>query len=118
VRWKNTTRRGCGRIPAAPIPNGTRTPPPARCGVWTRNWGITGLYPTHRDQIEYRADVGNDLIEHELVEVYVADAPNNLRITPNPTEVMATRWVDFYDLSADVTRHPEHYTPWPANLSA
>ena len=87
---------------------------PAACALrrLDEELGITGLYPTHRDQIEYRADVGNDLIEHELVEVYVADAPNNLRITPNPSEVMATRWVDFYDLSADVTRHPKHYTPW------
>ncbi|ARU02604.1 isopentenyl-diphosphate Delta-isomerase [Yoonia vestfoldensis] len=87
---------------------------PAACALrrLDEELGITGLYPTHRDQIEYRADVGDGLIEHELVEVYVADAPNNLRIAPNPAEVMATAWVDFYDLSADVTRHPEHYTPW------
>ncbi len=74
--------------------------------------GITGLYPTHRDQIEYRADVGGGLIEHEVVEVYVADAPDDLALTPNPDEVMATRWVDFYDLCADVARHPDQYTPW------
>ncbi|MEO1637954.1 MAG: isopentenyl-diphosphate Delta-isomerase [Pseudomonadota bacterium] len=74
--------------------------------------GITGLYPTHRDQIEYRAEVGNGLIEHEVVEVFVADAPNNLKITPNPSEVMATKWVDFYELCADVARHPGAYTPW------
>ena len=74
--------------------------------------GITGLYPTHRDQIEYRADVGGGLIEHEVVEVFVADAPDGLKITPNPDEVKATRWVDFYDLSADVARHPGDYTPW------
>ncbi|MFN3663721.1 isopentenyl-diphosphate Delta-isomerase [Yoonia sp.] len=74
--------------------------------------GITGLHPAHRDQIEYRADVGGGLTEHELVEVYVADAPDDLMIAPDPAEVMATRWVDFYELSADVTRDPEHYTPW------
>ena len=74
--------------------------------------GITGLYPTHRQQIEYRADVGNDLTEHEVVEVYVADAPNDLQVTPNPDEVMAVRWVDFYDLRADIARHPTLYTPW------
>ncbi|PRY77630.1 isopentenyl-diphosphate delta-isomerase [Yoonia maritima] len=74
--------------------------------------GITGLYPSHRDQIEYRADVGNGLIEHEVVEVFVAEAPDDLTFTPNPDEVMATRWVDFYDLSADVARHPKNYTPW------
>lgn len=74
--------------------------------------GITGVYPSHRDQIEYRADVGNGLIEHEVVEVFVSDAPDTLRITPNPDEVMATRWVDLYELTADVARHPAQYTPW------
>ncbi len=74
--------------------------------------GITGLYPAHRDQIEYRADVGDGLIEHEVVEVFVADAPDDLKVAPNPDEVMATRWVDFYDLCADVARHPGQYTPW------
>ncbi len=74
--------------------------------------GITGLYPTHRDQIEYRADVGDGLIEYEVVEVYVADAPDDLALAPNPEEVMATRWIDFYDLCADVAQHPNRYTPW------
>lgn len=74
--------------------------------------GIKGLYPSHRDQIEYRADVGHGLIEHEVVEVFVADAPDEIDITPNPDEVMDIRWVDFYDLTAEVTRHPEQYTPW------
>lgn len=87
---------------------------PASCAVRRLNeeLGISGLYPAHRDQIEYRADVGGGLIEHEVVEVFVADAPNDLQITMNPDEVMATRWVDYYDLSADVTRHPDQYTPW------
>ncbi len=74
--------------------------------------GITGLYPSHRDQIEYRADVGNGLIEHELVEIYLATATSQLRIEPNPSEVMATRWVDLYDLKAETLRHPEKFTPW------
>jgi len=26
--------------------------------------------------------------------------------------VMNTRWVDFYELSADVAQNPDHYTPW------
>ena len=30
----------------------------------------------------------------------------------NPAEVMATKWVDFYELCADVARHPAEYTPW------
>jgi isopentenyl-diphosphate delta-isomerase len=74
--------------------------------------GITGIYLSHRDQIEYRSDVGGGLIEHEVVEVFVADAPNDLKIEMNFNEVMNARWVDFYDLSADVARHPNQYTPW------
>ncbi len=87
---------------------------PADCAVrrLREELGITGLYPAYRDQIEYRAEVGGGMIEHEVVEVFVADAPNDLRIDPNPDEVCDTRWVDFYDLSAEVARHPDAYTPW------
>lgn len=86
----------------------------AKCAVrrLDEELGIKGLCPTHRDQIEYRADVGGGLIEHEVVEVFVADAPDNLPVQMNPDEVMNTKWVDFYDLAAQVARHPETFTPW------
>ena len=74
--------------------------------------GIKGIYPSYKDTIEYRADVGEGLIEHEIVAVFVADAPDDLNVTLNPEEVMAIRWVDFYDLAAEVERHPEKFTPW------
>lgn len=74
--------------------------------------GITGLYPAHRDQVEYRADVGGGLIEHEVVEIFVADAPDDMVIDLNPDEVMACKWVGFYDLSAQVARSPDAFTPW------
>ena len=74
--------------------------------------GIKGIYPSYKDTIEYRADVGNGLIEHEVVAVFVAEAPSDLHVAPNPDEVMATRWVDIYDLAAQVERHPENFTPW------
>ncbi len=74
--------------------------------------GISGLSPVFRDQVEYRADVGGGLVEHEVVDIFVATAGKSLRITPNPDEVMDTRWVDFYDLTAEVARHPERFTPW------
>jgi len=61
--------------------------------------GIKGIYPSYKDTIEYRADVGDGLIEHEIVAVFVADAPDDLNVTLNPEEVMAIRWVDFYDLA-------------------
>lgn len=87
---------------------------PADCALrrLDEELGITGLHPSHGDEIEYRADVGDGLIEHEVVQVYVADAPDNLQFCPNPDEVMATRWVGFDDLSADVAQRPARYTPW------
>jgi isopentenyl-diphosphate delta-isomerase len=74
--------------------------------------GITGLHPVHRDQVEYRADVGNGLIEHEVVDIFIAQSDKTLKITPNPDEVSDTRWVDLYDLMAEIKRRPERYTPW------
>lgn len=74
--------------------------------------GITGLYPAHRDQLEYRADVGGGLTEHEVVDIYLAAATADLAITPNPDEVSEVEWVGFYDLAAEVKRYPERYTPW------
>jgi isopentenyl-diphosphate delta-isomerase len=74
--------------------------------------GITGITPVYRDTIEYRADVGGDLVEHEVVAVFVADAPDDLAIAENPEEVMATRWVDIHELATDVEKNPNAYTPW------
>ncbi len=74
--------------------------------------GITGLYPAHRDRIEYRAEVGNGMVEHEVVDLFLAEAPAGIDLRPNPHEVMATRWVDLYDLAAEVARWPERFTPW------
>ncbi len=74
--------------------------------------GIRGLYPAHRDRVEYRADVGKGLIEHELVDIFLADAPADLRVVPNPEEVSDVRWIDLYDLAAEVGRWPEKFTPW------
>jgi len=74
--------------------------------------GIAGLTPEFRHQLEYRADVGNGLIEHEVVDVFVAHAPADLKVVPNPAEVMAAEWVAYGDLQAFVELQPERYTPW------
>lgn len=74
--------------------------------------GISDLAPQFREQLEYRADVGNGMIEHELVDVFLAEAPDDLEVTANPAEVMDTRWVDYPTLLSDVDRHPERFTPW------
>lgn len=86
----------------------------ADCAVRRLNdeLGITGLYPAHRDQIEYRADVGNDLIEHEVVEMFIAQGDRMMTIKPNPDEVMQVEWVGLYDLAAEIARRPARFTPW------
>lgn len=86
----------------------------AHCAVRRLNeeLGITGLALEHRHHLEYRADVGGGLIEHEVVDVYLARARRGLVVEPNPDEVMAIEWVDYHDLIARVARKPEDYTPW------
>jgi isopentenyl-diphosphate delta-isomerase len=74
--------------------------------------GISGLRLIHRDQIEYRADVGNGLIEHELVEIFTAEAIALTSIHPNPTEVIDTTWLDMDDLAKQTREEPEKFTPW------
>ena len=75
--------------------------------------GLEGLSPAFRDQIEYRADVGGGLIEHEVVDLFVAQTSKEaLVLSLNPDEVAETRWVDIYDLATQVTREPDQYTPW------
>ncbi|MBC2836626.1 isopentenyl-diphosphate Delta-isomerase [Paragemmobacter straminiformis] len=87
---------------------------PAACAVrrLREELGITGLFPAFADRIEYRADVGGGLVEHELVDIFTAQAGTELGIAPDPSEVMATRWVDLYDLAAEVLRTPDKFTPW------
>ena len=74
--------------------------------------GIKGLTLTHRDRLEYRADVGSGLIEHEVVDLFLADAPETLTVNPNPEEVCETRWVALDALNEEVARRPEAFTPW------
>jgi isopentenyl-diphosphate Delta-isomerase len=74
--------------------------------------GITGLFPAFADRVEYRADVGQGLTEHELVDIFVAERTERMTLDANPDEVAEVAWVDLYDLSADVLRNPERFTPW------
>ncbi|MDG1375824.1 MAG: isopentenyl-diphosphate Delta-isomerase [Yoonia sp.] len=74
--------------------------------------GIKDLRLNHRGTVEYRADVGSGLIEHEVVEVFVAEADLDLPLNPNPAEVMATRWVRYDRLIKEVAATPAQFTPW------
>ncbi|MFZ8942939.1 MAG: hypothetical protein ACO2ZK_13400, partial [Gemmobacter sp.] len=53
------------------------------------------------------------LTEHEVVDVFVAEAAHGgLMLDPDPDEVSETRWIDLYALTAEVRRWPERFTPW------
>ena len=87
---------------------------PSQCATRSlqEEMGITGLAMQSAGQIEYRADVGNDLIEHELVDVFVATAPAHLSMALNPAEVMAAKWIERADLAKQIAQNPDHFTPW------
>lgn len=74
--------------------------------------GISGISVQYRGHVEYRADVGNGLIEHENVDVFLAQTTKPLSLSPNPQEVMATEWMDYDALVKDTAARPGRYTPW------
>ncbi|MEM1360535.1 MAG: isopentenyl-diphosphate Delta-isomerase [Pseudomonadota bacterium] len=74
--------------------------------------GITGLYPALRDTVEYRADVGGGLVEHEVVDLFLAHTGMDLKLNINPAEVMQVEWIGIYDLAAEIARRPSRFTPW------
>lgn len=74
--------------------------------------GATGLALASRDRVEYRAEVGGGLVEHELVDLFLAQAGPGLALRPDPAEVMAVRWIDLAALRAEIAARPEAFTPW------
>ena len=74
--------------------------------------GISDIYPGKRDTVEYRADVGGGMVEHEVVEIFLATAPKSLVVRPNPDEVLQVEWVGLFDLAAEAARRPGRFTPW------
>jgi isopentenyl-diphosphate delta-isomerase len=74
--------------------------------------GITGLHMQYRGEVEYRADVGDGLIEHEVVQVYLTHASREMAFEVNPEEVMATRWIAHDTLLQELHDTPSKFTPW------
>jgi isopentenyl-diphosphate Delta-isomerase len=74
--------------------------------------GISGIPLQPAGCVEYRADVGGGLVEHELVQVFTAQASPGLVVAPNPDEVMEIAWMDREALADDCRRRPARYTPW------
>jgi isopentenyl-diphosphate delta-isomerase len=58
----------------------------------------------------YKADVGNNLTEHELDHVFIGSS--DALPSPDPQEVMDYRYTSPGDIEKDLREHPEHYTTW------
>ena len=43
---------------------------------------------------------------------FIAPATRALKMKLNPEEVDEVRWVDLYELRAEIDRRPERFTPW------
>lgn len=74
--------------------------------------GIRSLPLERRGGVEYRADVGEGLVEHEEVAVFVGRADRSIALSPDAAEVMETRWVRISALEARVRARPQDYAPW------
>lgn len=74
--------------------------------------GLDQVHPTFVGQVEYRADVGGGMIEHELVDVFRAEIDRSAPFRPDSAEVMDLAWVSLPDLIVAVGRDPGRFTPW------
>ena len=63
-------------------------------------------------KVEYRADVAGGLTEHEVVDIFTAEAPAGVEPVANPDEVAATAWMTLADLRRQIAVRPERFTPW------
>ncbi len=74
--------------------------------------GIVDVHLSYRDTVEYRADVGGGLIEHEVVDIFLGEMGPRATIKPNPDEVMDTIWRPIDTLAEEVSANPSRFTPW------
>ncbi|MEM8811002.1 MAG: isopentenyl-diphosphate Delta-isomerase [Pseudomonadota bacterium] len=68
---------------------------------------------TERGVIEYSADVGGGLHEHEKVTLFVGTVNrDSVETNLNPEEVSEVRWIGRDDLFSEVRADPDRFTPW------
>ncbi|WP_415326596.1 isopentenyl-diphosphate Delta-isomerase [Chryseobacterium sp. MMS23-Vi53] len=58
----------------------------------------------------YKADVGNELWEHELDHVFIGTFEDDFHL--NPDEVAEVRYISFEDLDKEMIDQPENFTEW------
>jgi isopentenyl-diphosphate Delta-isomerase len=68
---------------------------------------------SRRGQIDYFAQVSDDLAECERVQIYYAEINGpKPRLAPDHSEVCETAWVDLDELKRDARARPQTYAPW------
>ncbi|TPE49425.1 isopentenyl-diphosphate Delta-isomerase [Amaricoccus solimangrovi] len=74
--------------------------------------GLSGVALEPRGEIEYRAEVGGGMVEHEVVRLFTGAWRPELEIRPDPAEVMDWRWPTLAELVREIAEAPERFTPW------
>lgn len=63
--------------------------------------------------VDYEADVGDGLREHERVTLFSASADRDRLVpSPDPDEVETTRWISLEALRREMAQDPTRFTPW------
>ena len=65
---------------------------------------------TEKFYFVYKAQLGEQLFEHELDRVFVGNYDGEIHF--NSEEVQAVKWVEMNDLITDMKLNPENYTAW------
>ncbi len=70
--------------------------------------------PLHETRIvDYRADVGNDLVENEHVHMFTGEVDRDrFHTRPDPAEVAEVRWIGAVQLRREIEATPLAFTPW------
>ncbi|MCB2116592.1 MAG: isopentenyl-diphosphate Delta-isomerase [Rhodobacteraceae bacterium] len=74
--------------------------------------GIEAAGLRHAGTVEYRAEVGGGMTEHEVVEIFTFAGSADMPLSPDPAEVMETGWMSLSDLRDAIRKMPERFTPW------
>ena len=96
-----------GLIPVVHIQIGAKARKTVQVDEYSKNLELRFI-----DRIEYKANVGSKLIEHEVVDCFSAFCETIPEVKMNPEEVKDFAWVDIEKLRENVKNSPEKYTQW------
>ena len=74
--------------------------------------GIVVPELVYKNKIDYKADVGNGLIENETVDVFIGSVKekDKLEMLLNHNEVAKVKWMSFEKLKEEISLSPVSYT--------